>query len=84
MQSEAMKQEEIKALAREMTKGVKTEADLEAVTNRYFEDSTAAHLALVTEPVHTLAYVAVVLDPEVAEVPIVGIAYIINDEFIPR
>ncbi len=32
MQSEAMKQEEIEALAREMAKGVKTEADLEAVT----------------------------------------------------
>ncbi len=32
MQSEAMKQEEIEAVAREMTKGVKTEADLEAVT----------------------------------------------------
>jgi transposase-like protein len=32
MQSEAMKQEQIEALAREMAKGVKTEADLEAVT----------------------------------------------------
>ena len=32
MQSEAMKQEEREALAREMAKGVKTEADLEAVT----------------------------------------------------
>ena len=32
MQSDAMKQEEIEALAREMAKGVKTEADLEAVT----------------------------------------------------
>ena len=32
MQSEAMKQEEIEALAREMAKGVKTEADLKAVT----------------------------------------------------
>ena len=32
MQSEAMKREEIEALAREMAKGVKTEADLEAVT----------------------------------------------------
>lgn len=32
MQSDAMKQEDIEALAREMAKGVKTEADLEAVT----------------------------------------------------
>ena len=32
MQSEEMKREEREALAREMAKGVKTEADLEAVT----------------------------------------------------
>lgn len=32
MQSKAIKQEQIEALAREMAKGVKTEADLEAVT----------------------------------------------------
>jgi len=32
MQSAAMKQEEIEALAHDMAKGVKTEADLEAVT----------------------------------------------------
>ena len=32
MQSEAMKQEEIETLAREVAKGVKTKADLEAVT----------------------------------------------------
>ena len=32
MQSDIMKQEDIEALAREMAKGVKTEADLEAVT----------------------------------------------------
>ena len=35
MQSEALKQEEIEALAREMAKGVKTEADLEAVTRTF-------------------------------------------------
>ena len=38
MQSEAMKQEEIEALAREMAKGVKTEADLEVVTSGWPTD----------------------------------------------
>ena len=54
MQSEAMKQEEIEALAREMAKGVKTEADLEAVTRTLTK--TLIETALKAEMTDHLGY----------------------------
>ena len=56
MQSEAMKQEEIEALAREMAKGVKTEADLEAVTRTLTK--TLIETALKAEMTDHLGYEA--------------------------
>jgi transposase-like protein len=56
MQSEAMKQEEIEALAREMAKGVKTEADLEAVTRTLTK--TLIETALKAEMSDHLGYEA--------------------------
>ena len=56
MQSEAMKQEEIEALAREMTKGVKTEANLEAVTRTLTK--TLIETALKAEMTDHLGYAA--------------------------
>ena len=54
MQSDAMKQEEIEALAREMAKGVKTEADLEAVTRTFTK--TLIETALKAEMSDHLGY----------------------------
>ena len=54
MQSEAMKQEDIEALAREMAKGVKTEADLEAVTRTLTK--TLIETALKAEMTDHLGY----------------------------
>jgi transposase-like protein len=56
MQSEAMKQEQIEALAREMAKGVKTEADLEAVTRTLTK--TLIETALKAEMTDHLGYEA--------------------------
>lgn len=56
MQSEAMKQEEIEALAREMSKGVKTEEDLEAVTRTLTK--TLIETALKAEMTDHLGYEA--------------------------
>ncbi|MCH7822993.1 MAG: hypothetical protein IIA07_13350 [Proteobacteria bacterium] len=56
MQSKAMKQEEIEALAREMAKGVKTEADLEAVTRTLTK--TLIETALKAEMTDHLGYEA--------------------------
>ena len=56
MQSEAMKQEEIEALAREMTKGAKTEANLEAVTRTLTK--TLIETALKAEMTDHLGYAA--------------------------
>ncbi|VUX54828.1 protein of unknown function [uncultured Woeseiaceae bacterium] len=56
MQSEAMKQEEIEALAREMAKGVKTEADLQAVTRTLTK--TLIETALKAEMTDHLGYEA--------------------------
>jgi transposase-like protein len=56
MQSEAMKQEEIEALAREMAKGIKTEADLEAVTRTLTK--TLIETALKAEMTDHLGYEA--------------------------
>ena len=54
MQSVEMKQEEIEALAREMAKGVKTEADLEAVTRTLTK--TLIETALKAEMTDHLGY----------------------------
>ncbi len=54
MQSDAMKQEDIEALAREMAKGVKTEADLEAVTRTLTK--TLIETALKAEMTDHLGY----------------------------
>ena len=54
MQSETMKQEDIEALAREMAKGVKTEADLEAVTRTLTK--TLIETALKAEMTDHLGY----------------------------
>lgn len=54
MQSEAMKQDDIEALAREMAKGVKTEADLEAVTRTLTK--TLIETALKAEMTDHLGY----------------------------
>ena len=56
MQSEAMKQEEIEALAREMTKGAKTEANLEAITRTLTK--TLIETALKAEMTDHLGYAA--------------------------
>jgi transposase-like protein len=56
MQSEVMKQEEIEALAREMAKGVKTEADLEAVVRTLTK--TLIETALKAEMTDHLGYEA--------------------------
>jgi len=56
MQSETMKQEEIEALAREMAKGIKTEADLEAVTRTLTK--TLIETALKAEMTDHLGYEA--------------------------
>ena len=56
MQSEAMKQEEIEALAREMTKGIRTEADLEAFTGTLTKP--LIEMALQTEMTDHLSYEA--------------------------
>ena len=56
MQSEATKQEEIEALAREMAKEVKTEADLEAVTRTLTK--TLIETALKAEMTDHLSYEA--------------------------
>jgi len=45
MQSVEMKEEEIEALAREMAKGVKTEADLEAVTRTLTKTALKAEMS---------------------------------------
>ncbi len=56
MQSETMKQEQIEALAREMAKGVKTQADLEAVTRTLTK--TLIETALKAEMTDHLGYEA--------------------------
>ena len=56
MQSEAMKQEEFEALVRQMAKGIKTEADLEAVTR--ILTKTLIETALKAEMTDHLGYEA--------------------------